>query len=120
MSGLDTEESKAEKKNTTEVKSALTKSGKEEPKSSIDANKQNKGINQKGGKKLGALKFMSGIDDQDNAQAETEHKFQLDYNIDSIKQKYLYPFNESKQRSIFFPPNSLFAYFLNRNVSESY
>jgi len=110
MQGLDTEESKAEKKNPAEIKSALIKLGKEETKTTNDANKQNKGNNLKGGKKLGALKFLGGMDDQENGQAETEHKFQIDYNIDSIKQKYLYPFNESKQKSIFI--DELYSYCL--------
>ena len=40
------------------------------------------------------------MDEKNNAQPEIENKFQLDFNIDSIKLKYLYPFNENKMKSM--------------------
>jgi len=103
IQGLETEESKNEKKNTNEItKSALSKIGKEEPKPANDANKNAKNpviIGKRGTNTTN--KYLNGLDEKNAAPPEAENKFQLDFNIDAIKLKYLYPFNENKLKKIY-------------------
>jgi hypothetical protein len=78
----------------------LSKTGKEEPKPATEPNKPVKNTVIIGKKtSLATNKYLGGLDEKNNAPPEIENKFQLDFNIDSIKLKYLYPFNENKMKS---------------------
>lgn len=91
---------KAAQKASNDLKQLETKLSKEEAKGNSDMNKQGKNANSDGKNKGQKVTFQDGKDQLDGLQPEEEAKFKLDYDIGSIKTKYLYPFNQSKQRSI--------------------
>ena len=99
MQNAEAEEIKPEKKTSTlEAKLTEIHSGKEEVKVN-EENKAGKESSPKNKKFTSVSKFSNVLEEQENASKEEEPKFKLDFSIEAIKTKYLYPFNQSKQRS---------------------
>lgn len=97
MQNAEAEEIKPEKKpSTLEAKLTEIHSGKEEVKVN---NEENKKESSPKNKKFAVSKFSNVLEEQENASKEEEPKFKLDFSIEAIKTKYLYPFNQSKQKS---------------------
>ena len=97
---VELDDTKSDKKSPLGLKEQDNKA-KEEAKALKDSNKPGKS-SLLDGKVIpkGALKSMKDALGQEEVEIEDKSKFPLDFNIDSIKSRYLYPFNATKQKSI--------------------
>lgn len=100
LQNAEAEEVKPAEKKTSTLEAKLTEihSGKEEVRVH-EEHKAGKESSPKNKKANTISKFSNALEEPETASKEEEPKFKLDFSIEAIKTKYLYPFNQSKQRS---------------------